>query len=532
MNTPVQRFAALAPLRQPLFRLLWTATLMANITLWMSDVAAAWTMTSMTTNPLWVALVQTASTAPMFVLGLPSGAMADTLDRKKYFLATQLWVTLVAVLLSVAVFLNGMSPPLLLALTFANGIGLAMRMPVMAASIPEAVTRPELPAALGLNSVTMNASRIIGPTIAGAIIASVGTAWVFLLNALLSICTAVLISRWRREHRPSPLGPEPLPTAMRVGLQYAMQSYPLKTVLVFAAIMFLNWTAVTALLPLVAHGLNGGASVFTWLLSTMGAGALCAAMAVPHLRHRFKRYTLIMVCSVLLFMATVTLALAHQTWLAIGTMFLFGAGWFTLANTMSVSAQTCLPDWVRARGMALLQMSIMGAGAAGAAIWGQIASHTSVPHSLGLAAVSGLLSMWLALRFLPEKGQSDDLTPHRIFTAPSTGTPPEHGHVLVQIEFRVHPTQTHAFRTLMREESRSSRLRLGARSWELLEDLDTPGRFLETFEETSWTDYLRRFDRITATDVALHNRRQAFHQGPDAPVVTRFLMESTVKRED
>ena len=100
---------------------------MANICMWMSDVAAAWMMASLTTTPLWVALVQTAASLPMFLLGLPSGAFADILDRKRYFLATQIWVALVASALAVTIFLGALSPSLLLMLIFANGIGLAMR---------------------------------------------------------------------------------------------------------------------------------------------------------------------------------------------------------------------------------------------------------------------------------------------------------------------------------------------------------------------------------------------------------------------
>jgi MFS family permease len=107
--------------------MLWTTWLMANVCMWMSDVAAAWMMTSLTATPIWVALIQTAASLPVLLLGLPSGALADILDRKRYFLVTQVWVAIVASLLSFAIFLNILSPALLLALVFANGIGLAMR---------------------------------------------------------------------------------------------------------------------------------------------------------------------------------------------------------------------------------------------------------------------------------------------------------------------------------------------------------------------------------------------------------------------
>ena len=163
-----------APLSVPVFRMLWLTWMAANTCMWMNDVAAAWLMTTLTTSPILVALVQSASTLPVFLLGLPSGALADILDRRRYFMASQFWVAAVAVVLAIAIVSGGMSAPLLLALTFANGIGLAMRWPVFSAIVPELVSRPQLPAALALNGVAMNASRIIGPLLAGAIIASAG----------------------------------------------------------------------------------------------------------------------------------------------------------------------------------------------------------------------------------------------------------------------------------------------------------------------------------------------------------------------
>ena len=99
MTDPDRLPAALQPLRLPVFRMLWLAWLAANLTMWMNDVAAAWLMTQLTTSAVMVALVSAASTLPVFLLGLPSGALADSLDRKKYFLTTQLWIAAVATLL-------------------------------------------------------------------------------------------------------------------------------------------------------------------------------------------------------------------------------------------------------------------------------------------------------------------------------------------------------------------------------------------------------------------------------------------------
>ena len=237
----------LAPLANPTFRMLWTVWLMANVSAWMNDVAGAWLMTSLTTNPIWVALVQTAATLPVFLLGLPSGALADSLDRRRYLLVTQFWMLCVALVMCVTILAGAMTPGLLLALTFANGIGLAMRWPVFSAVVAESVSRAHLPSAMALNGVSANASRIAGPLIAGAIIAAAGSAWVFVLNAGLALCSAVLILRWRRVHVVSPLGREPLFSAMRVGIQFVAQSSRLKAVYVRIALFFFHSTGLIAL---------------------------------------------------------------------------------------------------------------------------------------------------------------------------------------------------------------------------------------------------------------------------------------------
>src|SRR5512141_2240572 len=109
--------SALAPLRHPVFRMLWFTWLAANTTMWMNDVASAWLMTSLAPSPLWVALVQSASTLPVFLLGLPSGALADILDRRRFLMATQFWVAGVASLVCLTVSMQWMTAPLLLAMT-------------------------------------------------------------------------------------------------------------------------------------------------------------------------------------------------------------------------------------------------------------------------------------------------------------------------------------------------------------------------------------------------------------------------------
>ena len=526
---PAPRVPAWAPLGVPAFRMLWFTWLTANVSMWMNDVAAAWMMSSLTTTPIWVALVQTASTLPVFLLGLPSGALADILNRKRFLLFTQFWVLCVALLLCTVVLAGVMTPTVLLMLIFANGVGLALRWPVFSAIVPELVPRSQLPAALALNGISMNASRIVGPLVAGALIASLGSAYVFMLNAALAVLAAVVISRWKHTPTPQPLGREKLFSAMRVGLQYVGQSAHLQGVLVRISLFFFHSTALLALLPLIARGLHGGsAATYTLMLSSMGAGAIVAALFLPRLRQGWSRDGLVARGSTLQSCAMLVVAFSPDAWYAVPAMFAAGMAWITTANSLSVSAQLGLPGWVRARGMSMFQMAIMGASALGAAIWGQVATVASVQTALVVAACTGMVGMLLVNWWMVDNSVEEDLTPSRKFKIPVVDTPPESGQVLSTIEYRIDPATAAEFRKLM-QVSRRSRLRHGALSWELLRDVVDPGRFVEQIVDASWAEHLRRFERVTASDAALRDRKLAFHTGDSPPVVTRCVVESTVK---
>jgi MFS family permease len=525
-SAPDADLSTLAPLRWPVFRMLWIVWLASNICMWMNDVAAAWLMTSLTTSPVWVALVQTAATMPVFLFGLPSGALADIVDRRRYYIATQFWVAGVALVLCVTVLTGTVTPPLLLALTFANGIGLAMRWPVYSAVVPELIPRAQLPAALALNGITMNASRIVGPLLAGALIASLGSAAVFVLNAVLSMGSAVLLMRWQREHRPDPLGRERLWSAMRVGVQFVRQSPRLKTVLLRIALFFFHSTALIALLPLVARGLQGGdAATFTVLLASMGMGAIATAFLMPRLRQVLARDQIVLYGTLLQSAATLLMAFAPNVAVAVPAMFVAGMSWIATANSLSVSAQLALPDWVRARGMAIYQMAIMGASAFGAGLWGQVAALSTVQLSLLVAAVTGGLTMWLATRFVVDLQIEEDLTPSHVLPVPVAPQPPASGQVLVTVEFRIDPSRAADFERVM-QDSRRSRLAQGALQWHLLRDIADPARYTEQIVDESWTEHLRRFDRVTAADIALRERKLAFHLDEAPPRVTRYVIDA------
>jgi len=517
---------AWAPLRVPIFRMLWIVWMTANVCLWMNDVAAAWLMTSLTSSPVLIALVQTASALPVFLLGIPSGALADILDRRRYFMATQFWVAANAALLFVVTATGHVTTTVLLVLVFTNGIGLAMRWPVFAAIVPELVPRHHLQSALALNAVAMNASRVIGPLVAGAIIGAAGSQYVFGLNLVLSIAAGIAISRWRRESKPSVLPGERFIGAMRLGWQYVRESRRMKDAIVRTAGFFAHSTALLALLPLVARRLGEGAGTYTVLLSSMGAGAILSATQLPRIRPRFNRDELTLGGSFIQAACTVAVAFAPNIWAAAPAMFVAGIAWILVANSVTVSAQLALPDWVRARGMSIYQMAIMGSSALGAVIWGRIAEWSNVPVSLACAAASLLIVTMLTRGRRLEGDAEEDHSPTHPWDEPVPARPIDvhEGPVMVNVEYFVDPARSYEFDAIM-AETRSSRLRAGAVSWALFEDIQHPGRYIEYFACDTWADYLRRFDRFTAADLRLQERRHAFHIAEGTPRVSRYVAQ-------
>jgi len=525
---------ALAPLNAPVYRMLWFTWAAANLTMWMNDVAAAWLMTSLTTSPVMVAMVQAASTLPVFLLGLPSGALADILDRRRYYAATQAWVAVVAAVLAVLALSGNLSAPLLLALTFANGIGLALRWPVFSAIVPAIVPKHELPSALALNGVSMNLARLVGPILAGALIATWGSPAVFVLNALLAIGSCWLILRWRNTtQQASALPGERFVGAMRVGLQHVAQSPRMRVVLSRTFSFFLQTSALTALLPLVAlkvHG--GGPGTFTVMLSSIGAGAITAALCFPWLRARYGRNTFVRVGGLLHAALSLVVVLAPSLWIALPALAILGAAWISTANTLAVAAQMALPDWVRARGMSIYQVALMGGVASGAMLWGKVASLSSVPVAVATAAVLGALWQLATWRWTVEGDAQEDFSlapsPNTGLAEPAFEIGPDDGPVMVTIEYLIDPARAEAFAEVM-QATRQARLRQGVLSWGLFRDTTHPGRHVEYFVDESWTEHQRRLARFTASDAGLREQRLALHIGDEPPRVQRYLANQAMR---
>jgi hypothetical protein len=247
---------------------------------------------------------------------------------------------------------------------------------------------------------------------------------------------------------------------------------------------------------------------------------------MPRMRKAMKPEALILAGCVTQAVAMATTVYAPGLALAMPAMFLAGTAWIWVANTLAVAAQMSLPDWVRARGMSIYQMAVMGASASGAAVWGQVATWTNVQESLTLAAITAVAAALLMHWRKPLPSKEIDLTPAQVTYAPELPERPGRGRVLTRVEYQIDPSRADEFLALM-ADSRRGRLQQGALEWQLLHDVGEPGRYVEQIVDESWTEHLRRFDRVNVTDAQLREQRQALHMGDGPPKVTRYIIEQT-----
>lgn len=523
--------SAWSPLRQPLFRDRWIATIVSSTGTWMQDTAGAWLMTTLTTSPLLIALMQTAVTLPALLLGLVAGATADIIDRRRLLLICQTWMLLIALLLSFFTWTGVITPNTLLALTFLLSVGAAMSGPAWQAIVPELVSRSELPAAIALNSAGFNLARAVGPALGGLTVAAfaspqTGAGVVFLINSVSFLATITMLYRWQRQPcNQGALPAERIVGAVRSGWRYTRYSTPMRTILIRTAILTAGVSAMWALLPLVAQqNLQQGAIGYGILNGCLGVGAVLGALVLPRLRQRFSVNALITVSTLIFVAVLCILAFVYNVFVLLLTLIAAGIGWISAISSLNTAVQLSVPNWVKARALGTYQMVFLGGLAVGSAFWGAVAERVGISTALIAAATSLLAGIPVALRYrlMPvTKSELADVLalgePH-VVIEPS----PQEGPVLITIEYHVDPADAAAFSEAI-HQMRIVRLRDGAVRWGIFQDIASPTRHLETYVVESWAEHLRQHERFTRADHLLREQVNAFHRGHEPPLVTHMI---------
>ena len=512
------------PLSQPVFRMLWIATMVSNIGSWMNDVGVNWTMLTLSADPLNVALVQAASSLPMFLFALPSGVLADIIDRRKYLLFSQLWVFIAAAGLTVLSFTGHVTPLVLLMAAFLMSAGAAMSSPPFQAIVPDLVEKQALSSAIALNSLGINISRAIGPALGGLILSFAGPWMVFMLNALSVLGVAWVLYRWKEAPSVQRLPPEHFFSAVRAGIRYVHAAPVLRNVLVRTVAFFVFGSAGWALLPLVARRELGlGPGGYGIMLAFIGVGAICGAVLLPRLRRRFNPDRLMVLASLMFAATMLALAFVRNFWLLNAFEFFTGFAWIAVLSTLNVGAQRSAAKWVKARALAVYLTVFFGSMTVGSAIWGQLASHFSIPVSLCVATIGMALASLTVLRWRLAQDPDLNLDVSDISESiPALDIHHDRGPVRVSYEYLVRREDAHAF-TLCMQDMRRVRRRGGADNWAVYEDILQPGIFVETFVVGSWMEHLRQLERYTMNDQKIQTRVYEFHQGENMPQA-RYLV--------
>lgn len=399
----MQEHSMLLPLRHARFRQLWLANLLSNTGTSTAAFALAWQVASTSGSPLLTALVQSAAWAPLLLLALPAGALADSRHRPTLLLRSNGVMALTACAMALLAFVLPRALPALLLLSLLMGCAAAFMIPAWQASMSVLVPARQVEAAATLNNLSFNLAALAGPVLGSVLFGLVGAAPLYLFNALSFGALLWAYRQWRSADGPragAPAAPWP---SLRGTLAASWRSAPFRRLLLCAAAVFFIASAFAALLPLLGAGAGRQptrAGAYASLLAALGAGAALAILVLPPLRSRLARRQILVAALALygVMLAALGLELVASR---IGQALLVlcgGLAWSAIVSTLNGAAQSAFPDAWRARTLSVYIVAVAAGQVGGSAAWGQLATHYGVAPALGGAGIA-MLCCALALAF-------------------------------------------------------------------------------------------------------------------------------------
>lgn len=381
----------LSPLSNPGFSMLWVANTLSLTAFWMTEVACAWQMRIMTdADPLAVAAVYTALQLPIMFLVIPAGVIADLSDRRRGMMWTHAWLAASMGVLLWLTWTGRITPLSLLVCMPLISIGLSMRMPAIAALIPEMVQTNQIPAAVSLNNVAQNGSRLVGPALAGAIIAGLGVAAVLALNTAIMalIVLLFLFMRYRPEQGDRVAKPQGFLAAIKEGVLFAALTPWKRNVLIRLSSFFACAAAIPALMAVRFDN----SETYGIMYGCFGAGSLLGVLVIARLGYRRLNNRLnggLVVGAVCIMLFGVV----DQPLQAGPLLACIGASWLFCLNSIMVAAQMQLEPAIRGRGLSFIYTLGTASLAGGGLIWGAVARAASP----GVALIASGTCLLLAL---------------------------------------------------------------------------------------------------------------------------------------
>jgi MFS family permease len=374
------------------FRLYFAGQLISVAGTWMQQIAMSWLAYRLTGSALVLGLLGFTSQLPILLFGALGGVWSDRMDRRQLMMWTQTLAMIQALVLAVLTWQGWITPGLLLVMAFVMGCINALDMPARQSLVVSLVEdRAHLQNAIALNSLIMNATRFVGPALAGFVIALTGEAFCFVINGATYL--AVLLALWAIRARPSGDSSKPALRALKEGLRYTFSHPDIRLALMLVAVVSFMVTPYVVMMPLYVKTIfHGDASTYGLLVSSAGAGSLLGSLflatrgSIEGLARRVSLAAVSAGVALALFALNTHHALAYPILMALGfSVVLVAAG----SNTL---LQSWVRDDMRGRVMATFSMAFLGVAPLGSLAVGSLANGLGVRPTLFLCGVLTLLA--------------------------------------------------------------------------------------------------------------------------------------------
>jgi MFS family permease len=385
------------------YRLFFSGQGISLIGTWMQQIARGWLVYRLTDSAFLLGLVGFASQIPTFLLASFAGVMADRYNKHKIIIATQSLAMLEASILTVLTLTNVIHVWHIIALSFFSGLINAFDMPTRQSFVIEMVDdKKDLPNAIALNSSMFNAARLIGPTVAGFLIASFGEGVCFLLNALSYIAVISALLMMKISPHINNKRKEKVLEGLKEGIKYAYSFKPIRALLLLIALMSLAGMPYTVLMPVFARDiLKGNASTLGFLLGAVGTGAMIGALYLASRKSVLGLGKWIAIAASIFSLGLICFSFSRSIYLSLMLMFFTGFGMMMQMASSNTLLQTLTDDDKRGRVMSLYVMAFMGTAPFGSFIAGALASVIGAPYTILSGGIVCLLGAIIFAKNLP-----------------------------------------------------------------------------------------------------------------------------------
>jgi MFS family permease len=384
-TSPIKMNSTPSAWRNRVFLRIWLASLVSGTTVAAHDTAATWMMNLMSPSGLFISLMASLASLPFFLFTLPAGALADGFNPGIMLRLANLWLAGALAFLGWAHILN---PILLLVGVFVLGLGFAVNAPAFASLVPQLVTDEELPSALTLGGVQLNISGILGPALAGILLAKLEAPFVFGLNAAGFLLVFMTIPTLPGTGCDLGRTLTSFVRSIAISVRYVAHTQNVRNILFRNAIFSSLVVVIPALMPVVLLkelALDG--SSLGLVFASMGVGSVVGAIfVIPWLRLRFSTNRLMLIAQITLASIYVLMSVVHHCLYCLVPMALAGASWTLAASELWVAAQRAIPNSARGRMSALMMVLSQGAMTLGAIAWGLSAHIAGTRVTLVAAA--------------------------------------------------------------------------------------------------------------------------------------------------